>query len=327
MDTVIIILNWNGWEDTRQLVLSLVENKIAAPIWVVDNASKLDKSQVIREINSEVKIYRLTENYGFAGGMNRAIRLAANVGFRMVYAINNDCLINSDFLTPSVKAAISFPEISILGSRYLSRDNQNEYSIWGFHSDPKEMDNFKNGVLLADRVVGCGMLIKIDHFHEVSGFNEEFFCYGEENDLSRRLQKKGYRVGICYDSLILHNHQGSDIGGNSIYYRTRNAYLLKVLHPDMNNCMSDPLDIINRAYKNIKNYEVFSSYIEGLYCGRSGVFGKRNKFYPQSTVYLLFIYYYLLFFPYRIYIFIKRIITRIINIFSKNSARYLYRRK
>ncbi len=303
-----VILNWNGWKDTGRLVSSLLENGISAPIWVVDNGSRSDESQQIRDIDPKVNIVRLAENYGFAGGMNRAIRLAAAGGYTMVYAMNNDCLVNSDFLTPIVEAARSFPEIAVLGSRYLSRDDRGGYTLWGFHSDPKEREAFSNGVLLTDRVVGCGMLVKIDPFVQVGAFDERFFCYGEENDLCHRLWKRGYRVGFCYDSLILHNHQGSDVSGNAVYYRSRNLHLSGRLHPESADHKPNPLAILDIAWASLakSNYTLFTSHVEGMHHGLLGKYGKRGKPYPLLATIAVFLVYWCLYLPLRIVRLLKR---------------------
>lgn len=317
VDIPIIILVWENWSDTKMLLDSLQSAEVTAPIWLFDNGSQsVQPLREIREAFPWIRYFRLDMNYGFAGGMNRALKEVSDEGFNMAYAINNDCLVTNDFLSPVVKMAKVRHDMAIMGSRYLSKGKSGQYDIWGFHSNPLEGELYRDGFMQTDKVVGCGMLIKIHPFFDVGGFDERFFCYGEEDDLCYRLQKKGYTVGMCFDSLILHNHQGSDIGGNSIYYRTRNEYLLKSLHPDMKMCMRHPLDVINSACQNIHNYENFSSYIEGLHCGRSNVFGKRNVLYHGSTVYLLFAYYYLLYLPHRVLIFFERILTKIKSIWS-----------
>jgi len=290
------------------LVSSLLESGISAPIWVVDNGSSSDESQQIHDIDPKVTIVRLEKNYGFAGGMNRAIRMAAAGGFKMVYEINNDCIVNRDFLSPIVNAARSFPEIAVLGSRYLSRDNRGGYTIWGFHSDPSEGEAFSNGVLRSDRVVGCGLLIKIDPFVQVGGFDERFFCYGEENDLCCRLLKKGYQVGFCYDSLILHNHQGSDVSENAVYYRCRNLYLMDRLHPENADYKPNPLEVLDRASASLGNSEYmrFSSYVEGMHHGLLGKYGKRKKSFPLLVAMVVFLVYWCLHLPLRIVRLMKR---------------------
>jgi GT2 family glycosyltransferase len=308
MVTVIVVLNWNGWSDTKRLVSSLIENGVSAPIWVVDNGSRSDESQGILNIDPKVRIVKLSENFGFAGGMNRAIQLAAEGGYKFVYAINNDCLVNSDVLTPIIKAAQAFPEVAILGSRYLSRDKRGEYTRWGFHSDPKERKSFKNGVLLTDRIVGCGMLVKVDLFLKAGGFDERFFCYGEENDLCCRFRKLGYQVGFCYDSLILHNHQGSDVSGNAAYYRSRNTFLLCRLHPENANHKANPLFILDKAWLNLLklDYTLCSAYVEGLHHGVRGQFGKREIIYSVSFTIALLVLYSLFFLPMQIVRVLKR---------------------
>ncbi len=284
MKTVIVILNWNGWEDTVRLVSSLKEHAVPAPVWVVDNGSTEDESQRILEVDPSAKVVRLDRNYGFAGGFNQAVRLAQDAGFHRVYAINNDCLVTNDFLTPCVDAAVASPGLAIVGSRYLSRDSNLQYTRWGFHSNPSERPEFTDGILVCDNVVGCGMLINCAAFSQAGGFDERFFCYGEENDLCWRLLKKGFQVGFCYESLILHNHKGSDVSGNAAYYRSRNSQLLRRMHPDHLGYMRSVMDALKGAWTSLgkSDFETAASYIQGLHHGLVGKYGKRGR--PYSTI-------------------------------------------
>lgn len=231
MNTVIITLTWNGTKNTVKLLRSLSALNLPYPIWVIDNGSTVDESDMMKAARADIDIIRLPENKGFAGGMNFAIHRAVEHGFEFVYEINNDCLVESDCVTPCLQAMENRPRLAIAGSRFKSKTASGRYDKWGFHSDPDEKDFFTNGILLCDRVVGCGMLIRCASIIEADGFDERFFCYGEETDLCWRLLELKHEIAICFESLILHDHQGSNINRNAEYYRTRNGFLLHKKHP------------------------------------------------------------------------------------------------
>jgi GT2 family glycosyltransferase len=316
----IIILVWEGWEDTQYLIESLVKSNINSPIWLVDNGSiNVDPLKNIIKIYPEVEYYRLDVNYGFSGGVNRALKIASNKRYKYAYVLNNDCLVDADFLTPMISIADKIKNCGIIGSRYISRGIDGEYSDWGYYSAPTYYGLYNEGFLETDRVVGCGMLININIFFEVGGFDERFFCYAEENDLCYNLQKKGYIVGMCFNSIIKHNHHGSDIESNSIYYRVRNSYLLKLLHPDKNTYVYKGIDVVKAAFENINNYKIFSSYIEGLYCARAGDYGRRCIKNTKIINYLLFIYYGVIFYPSRISMFRKKVCNKITNLIKNKN--------
>jgi GT2 family glycosyltransferase len=310
---LILTLNWNQWDLTARLVRSIIEQKLETPIWVIDNGSDKSETDSFRDVESAVTVKRLDLNCGFSGGVNFGVKLARESGFEFVYVINNDCLVYNDFLTPLLKMAHDYPKIAVLGSRYASVDKNDNLITWGFRSDPSSEKSYVNGVMLTDRVVGCGMLLRSSLFVDYGGFDERFFCYGEENELCIRLSKLGYDVGMCFGSCIKHKHKGSDTGCNALYYLTRNKFLITKLHPDIKEYQPDHMPIV-QSIKGLLagNQEVFIANIEGLFHGRSGIFGKRERQSFALSV-ALFLYYILLYSaPLVRYFFRKRNISAMI---------------
>lgn len=276
--TVIVILNWNGGNTTARLLASLAVHAVAYPVWVIDNGSAIDETNTIKAAKPDTEIIRLTKNKGFAGGMNFALHRAVEQGYEFVYEINNDCIVESDCITPCLQAMADCPELAIAGSRFKSKNEFGQYEKWGFHSNPDEKGSFTNGLLLCDRVVGCGMLIRCAAAIEADGFDERFFCYGEENDLCWRLLDLQYQIAICFDSLILHDHQGSNRNGNAEYYRARNAFLLHEKHPTKTSLYFDISTYFQYAWKNVfrQNMTVASAYGHAFHDGFSGKTGIRT---------------------------------------------------
>lgn len=271
--TVIVILNWNGGKTTARLLASLSAHASAYPVWVIDNGSEVDETDIMKEAKPDIEIIRLHENSGFAGGMNFAIRRAVEHGFEFVYEINNDCLVESDCVTPCLQAMENRPRLAIAGSRFKSKTASGRYEKWGFHSNPDEKDFFTNGILLCDRVVGCGMLIRCASTIEADGFDERFFCYGEETDLCWRLLELKYEIAICFESLILHDHQGSNINGNAEYYRARNAFLLHKKHPAKTSLYYDISTYLLNAWKCIFHNNLSGGSACG-YAFHDGIIGR-----------------------------------------------------
>ena len=284
-EAVIVILNWNGGRQTVALLGSLREQAIKAPVWVVDNGSTVDDALSFEKELPGVRIVRLERNFGFAGGMNRAVQMAQEAGFAFVYEINNDCLVTDDCVTPCLEAARRNPGAAIVGSRYLGKSAGGRYENWGYHSDPAERDRYRDGFLVTDRIVGCGMLIRCSVFSEVGGFDERFFCYGEENDLCWRLGKKGFSVGFCYGSLVLHDHQGSDTGGNAAYYRNRNLHLLRQRHPDRVAIGSPSFSALRLGWSRILHADTITATatVQGLHHGLRRRFGQRPSRLPVAA--------------------------------------------
>src|SRR5262249_39704356 len=79
----------------------------------------------------------------------------------------------------------------------------------------------------APRVCGAGMLIRLEAVRRDGAFDERFFCYLEESDWCRRLVSRDWRFAAADPSVVLHQHGGSDVGGNQLYFRARNQFLLE----------------------------------------------------------------------------------------------------
>src|SRR5215213_2485085 len=91
----IIILNWNGWQDTLECLASL--NGLAYSsyeIVVVDNGST-DESEIrIREARPDITLLQTGSNLGYAGGNNVGIRYALEQGAEYVWLLNNDTVVH-----------------------------------------------------------------------------------------------------------------------------------------------------------------------------------------------------------------------------------------
>ncbi len=228
--TVLFILNYNGTKITCDLLQSLRKVHFPYPVWVVDNGSGKNDSQIFEKAFPGVIVKRIEVNCGFAGGVNRAMEMAAEAGYDYAYEINNDTLAVDDFLSPCVEIMEQCPDVDIVASRTKTLDRQTgEFSIWGYCSAPEELVRYHDGFLETRHVTGCGMLLRVCAFREFGGLDERFFCYGEENDYCFRISKAGKRQGFAEKSLILHQGSVTNDGVLSRYFAARNTILFSRL--------------------------------------------------------------------------------------------------
>jgi GT2 family glycosyltransferase len=222
----VIVLNWNGWDHTIACLQSLRAAPDVTTVWLVDNGSKDQRFEEAATIWPGLRVLKLDQNYGFAGGMNRALCLAASEGYTYAYLLNNDCVVVPGFLTAVVEVACA-ENVAIVGSRVAYADTSNTISFDGEYHSPgsKPIDSSFKTQRVA-HANGAGMLVKIDALRQHDFFDERFFCYHEEVDLCWRLAAAGLPAVVAAGSLVRHHGAGSDVDGNSAYYRTRNEYLL-----------------------------------------------------------------------------------------------------
>ena len=233
---IIVILNWNGYTDTLECINSILNIKYDKfEILLIDNGSDYTEYKKFSTLKSKVTLIRSDKNLGFSGGNNLGIKYALDAGADYVLLLNNDTIVEPNFLKPllnafeeDTKAGIVAPQIN-----YFSEPKK----IWsaggkisrlrgsGFAYSDKYDDGLYKNDKSKDFVSGCCMLIKKDVFDEVGMFDDNFFLYVEDVDLCYRTIYAGYKIVVSGNSKIFHKVSGSTQGNLSklpLYYATRN---------------------------------------------------------------------------------------------------------
>jgi len=203
----IIILNWNGLEDTIDCLESL--KKITYPnyeVIVVDNGSREKDAQVLKDKFSDyIHLIRNEKNYGYTGGNNIGIRYASsNSSPDYFLIINNDVVVAPDFLTTMIKIAKYDTSIGILGPKlyyysypgiiYSTVSKINMWTGSFISTGHKQLDTGQYDVQQdADCLSGCCLLVSKEVIHKIGLLDESFFSYCDEIDYCFRAQKAGFR--------------------------------------------------------------------------------------------------------------------------------------
>ena len=219
----VVVLNWNGWDDTVECVRSLIREGYASNVWVVDNGSEVDRSDEVLALDPRVRIIENGANLGWAGGYNRAIALALDEGLDYLYLLNNDTEVRPGFLKNLVDEAPA--EFAAIASTVLYGDDVVYYDGTYCRHEGKTVEDLPGGLREAEHLYGAGFLISLRACKEHGLFDERFFCYREEAEWASRVRRRGERVLVSADSLIHHKVSGSDVSHNSLYYMTRNKYI------------------------------------------------------------------------------------------------------
>jgi len=262
-NVAIIILTFNGEKDTMECLESIAKMRslnYKLQTVVVDNGSTDVDTSVISNFqfpisNFGFKIIQNKENLGFAGGNNVGIRHALENGADYVVILNNDTIVHTDLINELVKTAESSEKIGIVVPKiyfapgfefHKDRYKKEELGkvIWyaggiidwdnviGYHRGVDEVDHGQyNRIEEADFATGCCMLIKKEVLQEIGLFDEKYFLYYEDNDLSKRVKKAGYKIVYAPKAILWHKNAGSAGGaGSSVqdYYITRNRLLFGI---------------------------------------------------------------------------------------------------
>lgn len=222
---VFVILNWNSREMTAECIRSLVKMKAQEyEIIVVDNGSKDGSVGYLASQFPQITILPQPHNIGFAAGCNVGMRWALERGAKYVLPLNNDTIVDADFLSELERVAEQHPEAAIVSPRIYFWDLPDrlwwaggEFSLWtgiAKHVGRKEVDK---GQFCRDKetdwATGCAVLLKCEVLREVGLFDERFFGNGEDLDLSLRIRKAGYQIWYAAKAKLWHK-EGADYRKN-----------------------------------------------------------------------------------------------------------------
>lgn len=260
--TAIVLLNYNSSDETIECVKSLRNtlNNTKAKIIVVDNHSKepeIEKLEDFLQANKSdsenIYLIKNKSNSGFSGGNNVGIEYALKNNFDYVLILNNDTIVSDGFLgilTKELDAdksnGIVVPKIYFAKGHEFHQERYKKEDlgkvIWyaggkidwstvnGFHIGVDEVDNDSkyNTVVETDYATGACMLIKTELFKQIGMFDEKYFLYYEDSDLSMRFKSKGFSIKVVPQAVIWHKNAGSTGGSGSDlqdYYISRNRMM------------------------------------------------------------------------------------------------------
>lgn len=236
----IIIINFNGWPDTKECLDSLDRLEYGNfEVILIDNASKT-KPQITNSNDQRFKIHTILneENLGFAGANNQGIKLALENKADYVLLLNNDTTVELDFLTKLVAEAEDDEAAGIVGPLiYFFDDREKIWSAGG-----KITNNFTRGELIAyqeadkgdyqfaeqvDYISGTCLLIKAEIIKKIGLISEDYFLYYEDTDWCLRASRAGFRSLLVPQARIYHKASRSTVEASYpyIYYHSRNGLM------------------------------------------------------------------------------------------------------
>lgn len=243
----IITINYNGLQDTCELLETLPLKDERLEVIVVDNASKNDETTLIEQRFPQVTVIRSEKNLGFAGGNNLGIKASHG---KYLFFVNNDTVFKREKgIVKSEKYASAFqPLIERLESskkigavcpkiRFAWDDNPIQYAGYTPLSSIT-MRNRSIGFGEPDRgqydkahttpyAHGAAMMVKREVIEKAGLMPECYFLYYEELDWSMMIRRAGYE--IWYEPACTIYHKESQATGQNsplkTYYITRNRLL------------------------------------------------------------------------------------------------------
>jgi GT2 family glycosyltransferase len=305
----IIMLNWNGKNDTIECLNSL--SCIDYPnyqIILVDNGSTDGLAEIVQGQFPDTVLLKNKENLGFAEGNNVGIRyVLSQQSPDYILLLNNDTVVAPSFLSELVKVGENYPEFGMLSPLiywYTSPEK-----IWFYsgempqkegycdHKRLPEGETIENIIRGSDHVPkeylddtdylsGCALLVKSEVIRQIGLLDARFFSSYEDADWSIRCKKAGWKLAVVPSAKIWHKVTSSPIKHYILFLTHRNLILFLWKH-------SNPFQFLLRVkryiYRELAKYSwhreqyyrtLALTPLDGIWAGLSGHYGNTCQKMP-----------------------------------------------
>lgn len=237
----IIIVNYNVKHFLEQCLFSVQKAaaKVSAEIIVIDNYSTDGSIAYLSPKFKQVRFIQNPENTGFAKACNQGLALATG---KYILFLNPDTIVPEDCFEKCISFLEQNKNAGALGIRMLDGSGKflpeskrafpspltSLYKLFGLSKlfpRSRTFARYHLGHLPetqtneADVLSGAFMMIKKEVLDKTGGFDENFFMYGEDVDLSFRIQEAGYKNYYFAGSSIIHFKGESTRKGTTNYVR------------------------------------------------------------------------------------------------------------
>lgn len=233
----VIIPNWNGKDVILHALRSLQHQTLPHHVIVVDNGSEDDSVETIKRRFPRVEIIALAKNHGFTGGVNIGIRKALKDKFSFIALLNNDAVVDRHWLKTLVRVLKERPDVMIATGKLLRNDHKHFDSCGEFIRQsgmpfPRGRDETDRGQFDQAGYVfaasGGASLYRSLLFQEIGLFDEDFFAYFEDVDISWRARLAGHKIWYAPQAVGYHRvgHTSRQLSGFTRYHSVKNYIML-----------------------------------------------------------------------------------------------------
>jgi GT2 family glycosyltransferase len=220
MNIAVVILNWNGAQLLEEFLPSIINfsDMSNVEIIVADNASTDNSVNFIQQNYPTVRIVQNMENGGFARGYNDALQ---HINADIYALVNSDIEVSKGWLHPILKTFENEPDTAIIQPKILDYKNKSLFEYAGaaggfidkygypycrgrvFSELEKDMQQY-NDVTDIFWASGACFFIRSSVFHQLLGFDEDYFAHQEEIDLCWRVKNLHKNIKYVGSSTVYH---------------------------------------------------------------------------------------------------------------------------
>ncbi len=244
MKVAVVILNWNGRSLMERFLPSVVKytNKDIAEVIVADNASSDDSIEFLENNYPDIRIIQLDQNYGFAGGYNKALEQVEADYFVL---LNSDVEVAEGWVEPVIEAMEKDKSIAAAQPKIKAFHHKDSFEYAGaaggfidylgypfcrgrILNEIEKDEGQYDSIIDIFWCTGTALFIRSELFLQTGGLDEHFFAHMEEIDLCWRLNSQGHRL-VCVPQSVVYHLGGGTLPNTShhkLYLNFRNSLLM-----------------------------------------------------------------------------------------------------
>ncbi len=239
----LVILNYNGIKFLKKFFPDVVKFSNAdSDIYVADNCSTDGSVDYLKETFPNINVIQNDSNGGFATGYNIALK---KIEADYYILLNSDIEVTEGWINPVIKLMESDHSIAACQPKIRSFSKKQEFEYAGaaggfidrygypfcrgrlFQSLETDKGQYDDSIEVFWASGAC-MFIRAEIFHEIGGFDDDFFAHMEEIDFCWRCKSLGYKIMVCPESVVYHVGGGTLPVGSAwkTYLNFRNNFVL-----------------------------------------------------------------------------------------------------
>jgi GT2 family glycosyltransferase len=230
--TSVVVVAYNAGGFLRDCIASICSTQPDVEIVLVDNAST---DAAVDEVEKEfpgITVVRSERNAGFGAGNNLGV---AHARRDLLVFLNPDTVVTDGWLDVLVRPLVEDPTVGLVTPKVLRRDRPDSINVAGLEVHLSGISMCRGlGLPRAAldeaaevaAISGVAFAVRRDVFEAIGGFDEGFFLYLEDVDLSVRAWLAGYRCLYVTGAVVLHDYEKVEVGLQKAFWVERGRYLM-----------------------------------------------------------------------------------------------------
>ncbi|WP_036692234.1 glycosyltransferase family 2 protein [Pedobacter glucosidilyticus] len=241
MKVATIIVTYNGEQWIERCINSLIKSSKKTEIIVIDNGSKDNTLNIIKDKCPSVKLLEKKENLGFGAANNLGILYALNSNMDYVFLLNQDAWVHPDTIEVLISTSYKDKSFGILSPIHLNGKGTALDKNFSHHINSEDCPGLLSDFILNHNNLkdiypikftnAAAWLVTRECLEIVGGFNPSFFHYGEDNNYVHRVHFHNLKVGIIPTVFINHDREYRD---NNEYFNDINNYKRSIIEKTSN---------------------------------------------------------------------------------------------